>query len=79
MKPKVNKSEAEVIKREPIGSQRSQKGAKREQKGAKMEPKSDHNASRKSSFGKGRENDRKREVKTPTMIYFGEHFSTQNR
>ena len=38
MKPKVNKSEAEVVKTEPIRSQRSQKGAKRKQKGAKMEP-----------------------------------------
>ena len=56
MKPKVSKSEAKVIKREPIGSQsepkRSPKGAKGNQNGAKMEPKSNQNASKNQASEK---------------------------
>ena len=52
----MSKSEAKVIKREPIGSQRepkrSPKGAKGSQNGAKMEPKSDQNASKNQASEK---------------------------
>ena len=60
MKPKVNKSQAKIIKRETNGTkgepESSQKESKRNQNGAKERPQ----CIKKSSFRKGRENDRKR-------------------
>ena len=64
----MNKSEPKVVKREPIGSQRepkrSPKGAKGSQNGAKERPK----CIKKSSFGKGRENERQGGARVSTGV-----------
>ena len=69
--PKVSQKGAKVSQKGAKGSQKgakgSQKAAKGSQKGAKGRPK----CIKKSTFGKGRENDGKREV---TANIFWSHF-----